>query len=61
MLPLVVQVKDDVTKEGKEQKDDELDDNEKRKQRNTEVGGEPCLLSQIVIEPSDIPFSLSKA
>ncbi|PNF43247.1 hypothetical protein B7P43_G14886 [Cryptotermes secundus] len=37
MLPLVVQVKDDIIKEGKEQKDDELDENEKRKQRNTEL------------------------
>jgi hypothetical protein len=46
---MVVQVKDDVTREEKEQKDDELDANETRKQRTTEVGGQlsycPKLLS----------------
>jgi hypothetical protein len=49
MLPLVVQVKDDVTKEGKEQKDDELDENEKRKQRNTEVGGQPACCPKLLL------------
>jgi hypothetical protein len=49
MLPLVVQVKDDVTKEGKEQKDDELDEYEKRKQRNTEVGGQTACCPKLLL------------
>jgi hypothetical protein len=41
MLPVVVQVKGDVTKEEGEQKnDDDLDENETRKQRTVEVGGQ---------------------
>jgi hypothetical protein len=49
MLPLVVQVKDDDTKEGKEQMNEELDENEKRKQRNTEVGGQPACCPKLLL------------
>jgi hypothetical protein len=40
VLPTVVQVKDDIATEEKEQKSDELDENETRKQRTAEVGGQ---------------------
>jgi hypothetical protein len=37
---MVVQVKDDVITEEREQKNEELDENEKRNQRTAEVGGQ---------------------
>jgi hypothetical protein len=40
VLPTLVQVKDDIATEEKEQKGDELDENETRTQRTAEVGGQ---------------------